>query len=168
VNTKEKVFEVIRNKIKVSGPSFEEGQLELNQKIFHALSSLALNDEFRNLIKSDLIVLKKMINELQIENLLKVENYSERMNNILICLNNLLYGDDNGNLSKTLMQSDKNNKSKHLNLLGTCESIIINKDLPNETLVRTFTILSALVKNCHEVFIEKLFIRYSLPNTILN
>lgn len=74
VNTKEKVFEVIRNKIKVSGPSFEEGQLELNQKIFHALSSLALNDEFRNLIKSDLIVLKKMINELQIENLLKVEN----------------------------------------------------------------------------------------------
>jgi len=132
------------------------------------LSSLALNDEFRNLIKSDLIVLKKMINELQIENLLKVENYSERMNNILICLNNLLYGDDNGNLSKTLMQSDKNNKSKHLNLLGTCESIIINKDLPNETLVRTFTILSALVKNCHEVFIEKLFIRYSLPNTILN
>jgi hypothetical protein len=66
------------------------------------------------------------------------------------------------------MQSDKNNKSKHLNLLGTCESIIINKDLPNETLVRTFTILSALVKNSHEVFIDKLFIRYSLPNTILN
>jgi len=66
------------------------------------------------------------------------------------------------------MTTDKKVKTENLNVLGTCESILINKGLNEETLVRTFSVLSSLIKNSHEIFIEKLFVRYSLPNTILN
>jgi len=58
--------------------------------VFHTLASLALNDTFRALLKSDKQLLKNLINELQIENLIKVEGFQQRMNKILICLNNLL------------------------------------------------------------------------------
>jgi len=59
-----------------------------------------------------------------------------------------------------LMTTDKKNKNENFNLLGTCESILINKGLEREELlVRTFAVLSALVKNKPEVFIDRLFVR---------
>jgi len=58
------------------------------------------------------------------------------------------------------MTVDKKNKNENFNLLGTCESILINKGLnQEELLMRTFSVLSALVKNKSDVFIEKLFVR---------
>jgi len=80
----------IKSNLTTTGKDFDEGHLELNEKVFHTLASLALNDSFREQLKGDKQLLKNLINELQIENLIKVEGFEDRMNKILICLNNLL------------------------------------------------------------------------------
>lgn len=68
------VYEAVKSKIRSSASNnFEGFHLEMNEKVFHVLSSLALNEHFRNIIKVDKQVLKSMVNELQFENLIKVE-----------------------------------------------------------------------------------------------
>jgi len=45
----------------------------MNETVFHVLASLAINEQFRAIIKNDKPLLKSIINELQIENLIKLE-----------------------------------------------------------------------------------------------
>jgi len=86
---------------------------------------------------------------------------------MLSCLHNIIYGDDDGELSKLLMNKSKN-KNESFNIIGTLESILINRIYDEYIYERVFSILSLLIKNNVDVFIEKMFIRNAFPNTLLS